>query len=471
MMKDILIIGLGEIGKAFKQIEGDFNNNIEFIDINNNTSTLKSYDVCHICIPYSDRFEEIIKKYLTDLDITITFIHSTVRIETTNKLVKRLKKDIVHSPCMGIHPFLYKSIKTFVKIIGGEGKSLELAKNHLDSINIKHSEMSSRGSETAKLLSTTYYGELIRFMQDVHLYCENNNLDFDEVYTKTNEIYNEGYKKMEMDYVVRPILKWQGQGISGHCIISNCLILHQSDNNFSLAKEVGSVGYIIPENIKGLPNYQYKDWLFAEYIGKEKSSTFIGEECGVSSVTIRNWLKNFNIPVRSYKWLEEEDKILIELSQEMTFKEIAENSQINKTYSQIRNRAYHTLKLKSVYDPSIRSEETRKKISCTLRDMDYNDFNVFTTKEYEKLRRNSKYLNWRKAVLEKYDYICQKSGVKGGRLNVHHIVPWNTNEKLRFDTENGIVLSEKYHIKFHKKYGYKECGRMELEEFLKSNVI
>jgi thymidylate synthase (FAD) len=97
--------------------------------------------------------------------------------------------------------------------------------------------------------------------------------------------------------------------------------------------------------------------------------------------------------------------------------------------------------------------------------MDYDDFDEFVWKEQSRLHRKA-YHNWRNQVLKKYDYTCQKTGVKGGRLNVHHIIPWNENEDLRFDVNNGIVLSEESHIEFHKKYGYRNCTTENLKEFL-----
>jgi len=65
-------------------------------------------------------------------------------------------------------------------------------------------------------------------------------------------------------------------------------------------------------------------------------------------------------------WSEEEDEQLLELSQEMTFKEIADESLMSRTYESIRIRA-SKLKIKSPYDPAIMSDETKIKISCTER--------------------------------------------------------------------------------------------------------
>ena len=73
---------------------------------------------------------------------------------------------------------------------------------------------------------------------------------------------------------------------------------------------------------------------------------------------------------------------------------------------------------------------------------------------------------WTKDTLIKNDYTCQKCFQRGGTLNAHHILNYATNEELRFDDDNGITLCKKHHIEFHKKYGYRNNTREQLEEFL-----
>lgn len=87
-------------------------------------------------------------------------------------------------------------------------------------------------------------------------------------------------------------------------------------------------------------------------------------------------------------------------------------------------------------------------------------------------RRGIKYKEWRKAVLQRDHFTCQKTGIRGGKLVVHHIQNFSQFPELRFAVGNGITLSKKAHDEFHKIYGKKNNNREQLLEFLteKRNV-
>lgn len=278
---NVLIVGYGQIGRSIEDLYvdtlntyTDLNNTLDLskankeqystksltkvykpgveifkIDFFNTLEGLKepsdgcSIDLMHICYGYNDKFissaEEYIKKYKPEMVI----INSTVQVGTTRELIRRTNANIVHSPVMGVHPHLTESMLTFTKIIGSiDKKAFMKAKYHFQSLGIKTVQYNSpEESEAAKLLDTSYYGWNILFMKHVHKYCVDKKLDFENVYTTTNEIYNEGYKKMKMPNVVRPVLKYMPGRIGGHCIMPNYEILK---HDFYPAK----IGLVIDED-------------------------------------------------------------------------------------------------------------------------------------------------------------------------------------------------------------------------------
>jgi len=90
------------------------------------------------------------------------------------------------------------------------------------------------------------------------------------------------------------------------------------------------------------------------------------------------------------------------------------------------------------------------------------------TPQNKSIRMSSPYRMWRTSVFERDDYTCQKTGVKGGKLEVHHIKNFADYPELIFSMDNGITLSVKSHKEFHKKYGNKNNTQEQLDEFLNS---
>jgi len=91
------------------------------------------------------------------------------------------------------------------------------------------------------------------------------------------------------------------------------------------------------------------------------------------------------------------------------------------------------------------------------------------TPEYRKIRSTLETTQWKRICLERDNFVCQKCGQSGGVLNVHHINNFSEFSELRTITTNGITFCEKCHKEFHKKYGYKNNTREQLENFLNNN--
>ena len=219
------ILGYGEVGQAIAK----FYQNPLIKDLKRDDG-LEGADILHICIPWSNDFVKIVKNEIKKIKPKLTIIHSTVAIGATKKIISGLHRDcrgVVHSPIRGIHPRLYKGIKTFIKYIGTDNKKAgAFAKKHLESLGIKTKVlMPSLTTEIGKLLDTSYYGLAIAWHGEMKKICDKLGVNFERAVTDFNKTYNEGYTKLGKKNVVRPVLYPPKNGIKGHCIIQNTEIL------------------------------------------------------------------------------------------------------------------------------------------------------------------------------------------------------------------------------------------------------
>ena len=232
------ILGIGEIGRAFcslyeekkiKHLKKDIKHYFNF----------KNIDVLDICIPYGENFILTVEKEIEICKPKLTIIHSTVPVGTTGKIKLPKNCFIVNSPVIGSHPFLKKSIKSFIKHVGYDNKkAAKLIKTHYKSLNLKCKLFKSfESTETAKLLCTSYYGLCIAWHDYINDVCKCNNIDF-SVIKKWNKNYNKGYTKLKLTKYIRPILDAPiNKKIGGHCVIPNAILLN-SDYPSPLIKEI-----------------------------------------------------------------------------------------------------------------------------------------------------------------------------------------------------------------------------------------
>lgn len=90
------------------------------------------------------------------------------------------------------------------------------------------------------------------------------------------------------------------------------------------------------------------------------------------------------------------------------------------------------------------------------------------TSERAKVRNSLEMRLWRKACMERDNFTCQKTGIRGGELQVHHINNFSSFPELRLALDNGITLSKQAHKEFHEKYGKTNNTREQIKEFLNS---
>jgi hypothetical protein len=214
-----LIIGGGEIGTALQKIF-----KCEIHDPNKGQVAYGKYDIIHICIPYTENFEKVVKAYKKQFKAKYVVIHSTVPVGLCTRL------GAVSSPVLGIHPHLEEGIRTFIKFLGGP-KASEVADEFRRAGLRVYIFEKSETPELMKILDTTFYGICIEYTKDVKKQCEKFKVPF-EAWTLWNDNYNDGYKRLNHPEYVRPNLVPIMTEIRGHCVRPNLELLDTKFTRF-----------------------------------------------------------------------------------------------------------------------------------------------------------------------------------------------------------------------------------------------
>jgi hypothetical protein len=204
-----IILGSGEIGTSLHKVIGG--------DITGKTDTPGEYDIIHICFPYDENFISEVKRYQELYKCKYTIIHSTVPVGTSRKC------NAIHSPCVGVHPYLEKSLRTFIKFLGGEqaDEVADYFRRHGMKVYITDMQETT---ELAKLSQTTQYALNIEYVKEFKKECDKYNVPFECAYTLFSQNYNEGYEKLNLGEYKLPLLLPQMQKQGGHCTLPNCKI-------------------------------------------------------------------------------------------------------------------------------------------------------------------------------------------------------------------------------------------------------
>ena len=238
-----LVVGLGEIGtpilqlikKQFTAIGYDINPKLmdkkEF-------KKLKNYQTIfvHICIPFSSNFEKSVIDIVKDYNPKCVVIHSTISPHTTEKLQRKLSIPVIYSATRGVHQRMLSDLKRYTKFYALEPNSpnkkwasLEFSKM-MKKCGIKTKKMSKPlVLELAKIVvDTSYYGWLINYAQLSKMVANENNVDYDEMWTFADEIHKFLGNRPKM---------YPGF-IGGHCVLPNLDLINY--NTLNLIKEINS---------------------------------------------------------------------------------------------------------------------------------------------------------------------------------------------------------------------------------------
>lgn len=220
MKKEILVIGLGEIGKPLLELIGD-KYPVTGIDLQP-VEVGRACDIMHVCFPFdSVNFVDECARYISKYRPVLTIINSTVAPFTTRRIQKETGSRVVNSPVRGKHWKMKEELLHYTKFIGGiDPKSCWEAEAHFQSLGMKTRVLASpEATEIAKLSETTYFGLLIAWAQEVERYCDELGAGYDEVVSFYEEI------------PFLPLVKYTPGIIGGHCVLPNIDILRKVFNS------------------------------------------------------------------------------------------------------------------------------------------------------------------------------------------------------------------------------------------------
>jgi len=161
----------------------------------------------------------------------------------------------------------------------------------------------------------------------------------------------------------------------------------------------------------------------------------LAKKYGVCHVTVNNWLRKANIPIRRRGKHTEE------------FKKHMSKKMMGRTFSK---------------------ETIKKRLASVRRGANCHFWKGGVTPLRIRIKQSLKYRQWRSRVYTRDDFICQKCGTRGARLNADHIKSFSlmleehnirtfddamSCEEL-WNVDNGRTLCEKCHRKT-KNFGSK----------------
>lgn len=216
-----LVIGLGETGNPLFEILQATHYETHGFDPDKGYKYLPmDIDVLHICIPFSDRFVDIVKDYQECTMPKYTVIHSTVPIGTTSKI-----HNAVHSPILGRHKRMVTDMKLYPKWIGGKTHKdvySYFVASGFNTIMVDKPEE----TEALKLLCLARYGASIAMAHYCKDIADKYGFDYNDILI-WDKFYNSG-----VDELHRPIIKLgEDKTIGGHCVIPNTRILNGQHPN------------------------------------------------------------------------------------------------------------------------------------------------------------------------------------------------------------------------------------------------
>ena len=267
--KKNIVCGLGEIGNPILQLLSKSTICVGY-DVDQKLMNMKKFqkynnlptEILHICIPFNSKFIPNVILLSKQFNPECIVIHGTISPNTTEKIQKKLPIPVIYSATRGVHKRMLNDLKRYTKFFAIK-KTTSKAKwaanifsQLMKKCNVKTKQMSDPLTlELAKIVvDTTYYGWLINYAQLSNLLAQKHKVDFDEMWSFSDEIHKFLGNRPKM---------FPGF-IGGHCVIPNLSLIDEDSfwqidkiNNM-YAKKVKNAKSIAKKYVKGKQSFDSK---------------------------------------------------------------------------------------------------------------------------------------------------------------------------------------------------------------------
>jgi len=228
--KKNIVVGLGEIGLPILQLISKvvltvgYDKKSSLIDNKFYKYKNLNTSIMHICIPFTDKFISEVILLFKKFKPEIIVIHSTVKPYTTKKIQNKLPIPIIYSATRGVHKRMLYDLKRYTKFfalepdVHAKKQAILEFQKLMQKCGIKTKQISNPITlELAKIIcDTSYYGWLITFAQLSNLIAQEHKVDYDEMWSFSDEIHKFLGNRPKM---------FPGF-IGGHCVIPNLDLIH-----------------------------------------------------------------------------------------------------------------------------------------------------------------------------------------------------------------------------------------------------
>ena len=235
MNKDI-VAGLGEIGLPILKLISKKEAAVGY-DLNTqlmNSRKFKKFEnmetrFLHIAIPVNKNFNSNVIELNNKFQPKCIILHSTISPGTTQQIQNKLKIPLIFSATRGVHKRMLKDLQKYTKFfaISKNAPKKQWAiteyRKTMKKCGIRTKQMSKPETlELAKILcDTSYLGWLINYAQLTNTIAIKHNVNYDEMWTFSDEIHEELGNRPKM---------FPGF-IGGHCVIPNLDLMQNQTLN------------------------------------------------------------------------------------------------------------------------------------------------------------------------------------------------------------------------------------------------